>query len=281
MSPGLHLAFAATTLISLISPTSAQRNITYDNCPLPIRHVANDRVWNATGSIPISPLNGNEDWYVSTTLTDLRNTNVYYDGWPTGQDLGIFLSVPSDFVSSETANATRICGYTMRGQNATSEGDGSGKDSCRGVLSDECVEEALKTPMPPDDGPCPELDVGDKCDVSTRYRTFCIWDNLPHVDIPSGHRSFAGFPGGHIMPPDAEETEFDVYDLRVRQTVPMLFTVRSGSQEKAHMVCVAPSNVVEGSREPEAEFPPSGAPGLRGAGGVAAAVAVMAAAMLA
>ncbi|KAG7148394.1 hypothetical protein HYQ46_002744 [Verticillium longisporum] len=204
------------------------------------------------------------------------------------QDLAVFLSVPQSFVGTETGNATRVCGYTMPGQNATSVGDASSEDSCSGVLSEERIEEALKTPMPPSDGSCPELDLGDKCDVSTGFRTsnpvqlnpsVCVLDNLPHTDVPNGYRSFAGFPGWRIMPPDEEENEFDVYDLRVQQTVPMLFTVQSGSQEKVYLVCLAPNKVVDGSREPQAEFPPSDAGVVWRGSGLAFAVTFMAAAM--
>ncbi|CRK38804.1 hypothetical protein BN1723_015403, partial [Verticillium longisporum] len=249
----------------------------------------NNRSWNATGTVAVPPLdNGDEDWFVSTTLTDIRSTNVYFDGWPTAQDLAVFLSVPQSFVGTETGNATRVCGYTMPGQNATSVGDASSEDSCSGVLSEERIEEALKTPMTPSDGSCPELDLGDKCDVSTGFRTsnpvqlnpsVCVLDNLPHTDVPNGYRSFAGFPGWRIMPPDEEENEFDVYDLRVQQTVPMLFTVQSGSQEKVYLVCLAPNKVVDGSREPQAEFPPSDAGVVWRGSGLAFAVTFMAAAM--
>ncbi|EEY23105.1 conserved hypothetical protein [Verticillium alfalfae VaMs.102] len=264
-----RFAFAAAFFLSGQPYATAQRNESLENCPLPIRHLADDRSWNATGTIAIPPLeNGDEDWFVSATLTDIRRANVYFDGWPTAQDLAVFLSVPQSFVGSETGNATRVCGYTMPGQNATATGDASSEDSCSSVLPEECIEEALKTPMTPSDVPCPELDLGDKCDVSTGFRTFnpvqlspsvCVLDSLPHTDVPNGYRSFAGFPGWRIMPPDEEENEFDVYDLRVQQTVPVLFTVQSGSQQKVHLVCVAPNKVVEGSREPQAEFPPSDA----------------------
>ncbi|KAM0322542.1 hypothetical protein ACHAQA_009389 [Verticillium albo-atrum] len=287
MASCLHLAFAATALLSLALPVSAQiqTNDTFSYCPLPIRNIASNRIHNSTGTIAI-PFEGHGDpWYISTTISDRRNPGVFYNGWATIQDLGIFLSVPDDLPGSATGNETRICAYTMPGQNATSEGDGLAENSCKGVMSDECIEAYLNAPMPPQDGPCPAYDVEDRCDIPTGIRTItplvlnesrCALDELPHSGVPDGYSTFSGFPAGFMLPPDGNQSEFEVYDLRVRQPVPMLFTVRSGSTAQAHLVCLAPSDVVEGSREPEAEFPPSGAAGLRGGLGVAAAAAAVA-----
>lgn len=65
-----------------------------------------------------------------------------------------------------------------------------------------------------------------------------------------------GLPDG-----DSSRDSFEVYDLRVQQPIPLLISARdreSGSWA-TEVICLAPSNVTEGSREPEAEFPPSAA----------------------
>ena len=57
---------------------------------------------------------------------------------------------------------------------------------------------------------------------------------------------------------------FDMYDLRVRQPVPIVVKARFDVEEDTkqtlyQIICIAPENVTKGSRKPEGSFPPSAA----------------------
>jgi hypothetical protein len=108
----------------------------------------------------------------------------------------------------------------------------------------------------------------------------CTLDELPSIDLPENYKTFGGFPGGALLPGDRELEEYDAYDLRVRQPIPLLLTARSGDTRQSNMVCIAPNNVVEGSRTPKLEFPPSGAMSIHGGFGTRALMGVVGLAMM-
>ena len=82
-----------------------------------------------------------------------------------------------------------------------------------------------------------------------------------------------------ILHPEPDEESYEMYNLRVRQPVPILVKARLGTSgsityQRQKMLCVAPSRITQGSREPEGEFPPSGGVGTNSGRSVAAALAV-------
>jgi hypothetical protein len=88
----------------------------------------------------------------------------------------------------------------------------------------------------------------------------CTLDDLPNINLPDNYRTYGGFVAGQLNPPDSSKDSFKVYDLRVRQPVPVVITARGQDDERhAEVLCLAPSNVTEGSRVPEGDFPPSAA----------------------
>jgi hypothetical protein len=108
----------------------------------------------------------------------------------------------------------------------------------------------------------------------------CTLDELPSIDLPENYKTFGGFPGGALLAGDRELEEYDAYDLRVRQPIPLLLTARSGDSRQSKMVCIAPNNVVEGSRIPELKFPPSGATSIQGGFGTGVLIGVVGVVML-
>lgn len=72
---------------------------------------------------------------------------------------------------------------------------------------------------------------------------------------------------------DADPSSFVWYDNHVRQTVPFLVTANFGGVTETQVVCVAPSKVVEGGREPAQRS--AGSLGRPSSDWLAVAVAVM------
>lgn len=93
----------------------------------------------------------------------------------------------------------------------------------------------------------------------------CTVDGLPHVDIPANYSTISIGVDGNLGMPGSETDQ--TYDLRVRQPIPIVLTGRDSDDDSRgwrRLACLAPNEVVEGSREPEGEFPPdSMAVGLR------------------
>ncbi|KAH6662908.1 hypothetical protein F5X68DRAFT_178007 [Plectosphaerella plurivora] len=266
---------------SLLPPTLAQQSnrSSTDNCPRALRDIVDDRTaFNSTGSASFR-LGQNEDWFLSYSLTDRRHEFFNSGQFVTVQSLEVYLSVPELFIGTEQGNNTRFCMYMMPGRNETSD-DEAGNDvgSCSGILSDECIQ-AMRDVPPPEDGNCPQADIREQCGFGTLVGRgapsnfsdpTCTVNGVPSVDLPEDYRTYGGFTGTHLMPPDPDKATFEVYDLRVRQPVPMLITSRRGGsgESDSAVVCLAPSNVTEGSREPEGDFPPSAASSLNLKGSV-------------
>ncbi len=108
----------------------------------------------------------------------------------------------------------------------------------------------------------------------------CSISDLTGADLPDNYRTFAGI--GTItltLNPEPEDDSYDMYELRVRQPAPVLIKARLGDSgpiayQRQKMLCIAPSKVVEGSREPEGDFPPSSASGLGSGRAAMLAIAV-------
>ena len=67
--------------------------------------------------------------------------------------------------------------------------------------------------------------------------------------------SFSGFPIGFQEPGDWELDSFEAYDLQVQQPVPLLVVTHYDGNVSPKMVCIAPNDLIEGSRVPQSEFP--------------------------
>lgn len=154
-----NLLFAAWAATQAALPAAAQssQNSSYTGCPQGIKNVADSDIYfNSTGSMSFD-IGDQQGWHLSYLLRDRRPGSVTWDGFPTVQLLESFISVPEPFVSSARVNETKTCLYIMRGVNETSEaqpGDDASQ-SCKGVLSDECIELLQKTEGPTEDGECP------------------------------------------------------------------------------------------------------------------------------
>ncbi|KAH7376667.1 hypothetical protein B0T11DRAFT_324550 [Plectosphaerella cucumerina] len=261
----------ASALIKCALAQGSSNSSTY-NCPRALRSVAEGRAsFNSTGTAPLR-LGYEEQFYLTYALEDQRADNLWFGEDVTGQYLGVYLSVPESFIGTRHANNTRFCMYMMPGRNATSDDSEDDPASCAGILSDECYDAMLNATLRamPERDNCPPMEgLREHCGFGTHVGRgapsnfsdpTCTVDGLPGVDLPDGYRTYAGFTGTHILPPDPARDSFEVYDLRVRQPVPMLITnVREGGQGDMAIMCLAPSNVTEGSREPEGDFPPPAA----------------------
>jgi hypothetical protein len=106
--------------------------------------------------------------------------------------------------------------------------------------------------------------------------TNCTTPSLPGVSLPSGYKTFPVM-GTALLPADSPIDSYKMYDLRVRQPIPFLFTMEfqdEGLRTATELLCVAPSQLMKGSRKPEGDFPPNAASGLDIKGAVVLAVGV-------
>lgn len=69
---------------------------------------------------------------------------------------------------------------------------------------------------------------------------------MPYIDLPTDYMTFGtGLWTGLIG--DEDRKDFDMYDLRVQQTIPLLFSAAGMSR----LICIAPDQVVPGSQKPQ------------------------------
>lgn len=130
-----------------------------------------ERYYNSSGTIPFE-VNGQSDpWQLSVGMTDLRSPDLVRGRQATEQSLAMFLSVPKSLIGSKKGNNTKFCAYVSGGQNATSEGSGTAEDSCKGVLSDKCIEELTNVMLPQGGGDCPSLFSTTECKSIFPLRT--------------------------------------------------------------------------------------------------------------
>ncbi|KAH7251513.1 hypothetical protein BKA59DRAFT_472172 [Fusarium tricinctum] len=274
--------------LCLAGHVSAQINSSYRDCPFAIRNIATENwPYNSTGTLPIEIQGQDDPWQISVAVTDRRAPDLWFDDRRSDQETNTYLSVPGSFIGSSEGNKTFVCLYMMPGVNETATNATVADGSCNGILSDECIEEFNEAPTS-DGQKCPTVSASEKCGrfVASQLSPLnfsssrCTLDELPSIDLPENYKTFGGFPGGALLPGDRELEEYDAYDLRVRQPIPLLLTARSGDTRQSKMVCIAPNNVVEGSRTPKLEFPPSGAMSIHGGFGTRALMGVVGLAMM-
>ncbi len=93
----------------------------------------------------------------------------------------------------------------------------------------------------------------------------CSISGLSGSDLPDNYRTFTGIGTVTLsLTPETDDDPYAMYDLRVRQPAPVLIKARLGASgsvayQQQKMLCIAPNKVVEGSRRPEGDFPPSSA----------------------
>ncbi|KAI4933149.1 hypothetical protein J4E85_003553 [Alternaria conjuncta] len=251
-----------------------------ERCQGPINAIASgSQYFNSTGTarLPSNPTH-DDDWYVSVTITDRRDPNHIYGTEMPWQEREAFISVPDSLVGSQDGNQTEYCVYELPGQDASSQQEAG---DCSGVLSDDCIDALMKNTPAMSDGQCykPE-NVEDACGMvasqpvgtpSNFNSTECSLSEMPHVEVPDNYRTYYA----HYVPVSeggGGYENFDLYDRHVREAVPMVFTIKSPGGTIAHKaVCVAPNNVVDGSRVPE-----SAAAQLSSGASLVAALTVMA-----
>ncbi|KAF6785747.1 hypothetical protein CSOJ01_15538 [Colletotrichum sojae] len=182
------LLFAAWAVSQAVFPAAAQSSgsSSYGQCSRGIQLIGYDRTidFNLTGSMPFD-IGDQDGWYLSYLLHDTRQEFVEWNGFPTAPFLESYISVPEWFIGSTRGNETETCMYTTRGLNKTSEAEpgSDASESCKGVLSNDCIE-LLRRVEGPTDGNCPNITgIEDECGFSVaagRY-TFgrCTLGHLP------------------------------------------------------------------------------------------------------
>ncbi|KEY74605.1 hypothetical protein S7711_05036 [Stachybotrys chartarum IBT 7711] len=260
-----HHSFAASLLVW---SALAQNNTDEANCPRAIEDLADDHLtFNSTGTTAVAFL-GQDLWHLSLAYEFrlARNTSVVRDtsSWANQYT---FLSVPESLFDSNDSDEFQICYYQLDGINATSDSDAS--DSCNGVLSEECRDAILEAPLPTD-GSCPSVTISNDCGGPARLwtsapfnfsRPECTVDSLPDAVLPNDYRTLQAMYQGLPISTE-EETFYEAYDLLVRQSLPVLLTARIPgvtSNTTTALACLSANEIVDGSREPEGEFPPSSA----------------------
>jgi hypothetical protein len=93
--------------------------------------------------------------------------------------------------------------------------------------------------------------------------TTCSSSDVPHFEIPDDY-GILDIGRYEELGGDKNIDAFDMYDLRVRQPVPIIVKARfdvgeDTKQTLYQIICIAPENVNKGSRKPEGSFPPSAA----------------------
>ncbi|KAM0261549.1 hypothetical protein ACHAPA_009719 [Fusarium lateritium] len=229
--------------LCLAGHVSAQNNSSYRDCPVTIRNIATENwLYNSTGTLPIEFEGQDDSWQISVTVTDRRAPNLWFGDRKSDQETNTYLSVPESLIGSEKGNETFICLYMMPGFNQTATNATEADDSCEGILGDECVEKFEKTPTA-DGQKCPTVSASEKCGrfVASQLTPLnfsssrCTLDELPSIDLPENYKTFGGLPGSALLAGDRELDEYDAYDLRVRQPIPLLLTAQSGDSRQSKM----------------------------------------------
>lgn len=113
-------------------------------------------------------------------------------------------------------------------------------------------------------------------------------DDIPGVDIPDDYVTFNTLMGG-LQEPGESGVGYELYDLRVQQTLPVFITaIVPGEQpsdawrHEKRIFCVAPDDVREGSRVPAegSMTPDNGSEGRRASILVTVALSVAVAMLL-
>ncbi|KAF5576144.1 hypothetical protein FPCIR_12773 [Fusarium pseudocircinatum] len=217
--------------------------------------------FNASGTMPIEFKGSKDPFYISTAVTDERDQNRTFDGAHSRQWIKGFISVPRYLVAEKSVG---ICSYMFQGLNSSSENPDDAAESCKGVISDACIEEFENSTLPiRTSGGCPSsaaFILSDECKKHlTLYQTVqprnistdnCTLGNIPNLDVPVDYWTYGGSISSGETGSD-EYDDFDSYDMRVQQTVPIFTVVSGGGISDRKLVCITPDTVVSGSRKPE------------------------------
>ena len=167
------------TSLFLAGHTLAQSNSTNETCPSAVRDIRDGGFgswFNSTGTISVQMDNQDDPWQISASLTDTRAERVWYGEQRSMQWLSIWVSVPKSLVGTEKGNKTNVCVYMMDGEkvNGTATNATEPKDSCDGIIGDECFEEYETFDRPLlQTGECPPMRKSDNCDrFTTRQSEF-------------------------------------------------------------------------------------------------------------
>lgn len=272
------VVLSATSTL-LLTPCHAQslNDSSVQECPSPIRTIVNGRQpFNSTGTVRLAPGPAQKDsWYLSLTITDRRDPQYIYGDSATWQEREGFLSVPESLAGSREGNQTEYCMYMLPSRDATSQEQ---PGNCTGLLSDECMT-ALQHNTPSfSDGKCQKPNnLEDACgtmsplgmsklfpyfledtlannapDTPSNFSSSnCTLARLPHVDLPEEYRTYGYLPVSMARGGD-DRGNFDLYDKHVREAVPLVLSIKALDGIVEHkVVCLAPDNVVDGSRDPE------------------------------
>ncbi|KAF5555087.1 hypothetical protein FNAPI_6244 [Fusarium napiforme] len=244
-------------------------------------------IYNSTRTARTSFAGQNRPWYITLAVTDRRRPDIVFGGVDTSQELSTFISVHKTLADRknsdirvcpsmlEASNRTSENPPDMDAPENTSYEN----HSCKGVVSEKCIGEFENSThgIPADATKCPSLyslDLSDECrallsisqsisepslgcltmcanyNVSAIPRNFssarCSLDKMPYLDLPEDYLTFgSGLWTGLIG--DEDRKDFDKYDLRVQQTIPLLISAAGTNR----LICIAPDQVVPGSRKPQ------------------------------
>ncbi|KAM3512176.1 hypothetical protein MY11210_004164 [Beauveria gryllotalpidicola] len=264
----MSLTYKALVVVVVVAAALAQlagavdRDDPLDSCPAAARTMIEDpSVFNSTGETSFKLAGQPDDWHLALTFRDERAQNTFYGASQTRQSLGVIVSVPESFPGSEAGNQTSLCVYRLEQQSA---GAANEQASCTGILSDACISALNSVPAASDDGSCPVPDIVGACGNATVVgstttpvvfnSTLCSTNaTIPHSDaIPDGYQNYITFASGELDRSDDSRTSFSVYNEHIVQPAPILITARFGGNATAgtqsKLLCVAPSEVIQGSR---------------------------------
>ncbi|KAI1042287.1 hypothetical protein LB505_002969 [Fusarium chuoi] len=217
--------------------------------------------FNASGTLPLKLKGQKDPWYISTAITDERDQNRTFNGAHSRQWIKGFISVPRQLVTEKSVG---FCSYMFQGLNSSSENPEDPDESCKGVISDACIEEFENSTLPiRTSGGClssMHFNLTDDCKKHlTLYQQVlprnistdsCTIGNIPNLDVPDDYWTYGGsISSGEEGGDDYDD--FDSYDIRVQQTIPIFTVISDGGISDRKLVCIAPSKVVSGSRKPE------------------------------
>ncbi|KAF5608329.1 hypothetical protein FPANT_545 [Fusarium pseudoanthophilum] len=217
--------------------------------------------FNASGTLSIEFKGAKDAWYISTAITDERDQKRTFDGAHSRQWIKGFISVPRYLVAEKSVG---VCSFMFQGLNSSSENPDDADESCKGVISDACIEELENSTLPiRTSGNCPTSSafiLSDECKKHlTLYQTVqarnistenCTLSNIPNLDVPVDYWTYGGSVSSGETGSD-EYDDFDSYDMRVQQTIPIFTVVSGGGISDRKLVCITPNKIVSGSRKPE------------------------------
>ncbi|PNP86484.1 hypothetical protein FNYG_00186 [Fusarium nygamai] len=254
----------ALVRLSLLGTCLAQTSSLPEDCsPSDFTDKVDKRAisFNASGTLPIEFKGAKNPWYISTAVTDERDQNRTFDGAHSRQWIKGFISVPRYLVAEKSVG---VCSYMFQGLNSSSENPDDADESCKGVISDACIEEFENSTLPiRTSGGCPSsraFILSAECKKHlTLYQTVqprnistdsCTLGNIPNLDVPVDYWTYGGsISSGETGSDDYDD--FESYDMRVQQTIPIFTVVSGGGISDRKLVCIAPNKIVSGSRKPE------------------------------